>query len=81
MTFIRLWAGFAFTGLATAVVLLLWAFRSRQFAEPDRTALTPFDDESAPPPRRVGAETVALLGVLGTGLVVLAAAVVVSVVD
>jgi cbb3-type cytochrome oxidase subunit 3 len=77
MSFIRFWIGFTMFGLAAAVVLLLWAFRTRQFREPDRAACLPLADAgTAAAPVRWSRETVVLLAFLGVGLALLLATVV-----
>lgn len=85
MTFVRFWMGFTAFGLAATVLLLLWAVRWRQFKESDRAGYLPLadladegardDDRNAAGGRRTA---LALAGVMGVGLLALAASVVVS---
>jgi nitrogen fixation-related uncharacterized protein len=86
MSFVRFWIGFTAFGLAVTVLLLLWAVRRRQFKESDRAGYLPLadlaldgagdDDREA---RAGGRRTaLALAGVMGIGLLALAASVVVS---
>ena len=79
MSFIRFWIGFTMFGLAAATVLLMWAFRNRQFREPDRAACLPLADAAAAaPPIRWTRDSIVLVAFLGVGLAILAATVVFS---
>jgi nitrogen fixation-related uncharacterized protein len=54
--FIRFWLLWLLLGLAVATWVLSWAIRTRQFEEPRRAALLPFDDVEVerPPHTRTG---------------------------
>ena len=81
MSFLRFWAGFTMFGVAAAVALLVWAFRTRQFREPDRAACLPLGGAtSAAPPMRWSREATALVTILAVGLAVLVATLVLSLV-
>lgn len=82
MSFIRFWIGFSLIGIAVAIVLLGWSIRRRQFREPDRAAMLPFGGAAPvpPPPARWSREASVLATILGTGMAVLAASVVLSLV-
>lgn len=78
MTFIRFWIGFTMVGLATAVLLLMWALRRRQFGESDRAgylALEDIPDESEEDAPRASRDTKVLAGIFGVGLLALIASV------
>ncbi|MBI5499075.1 MAG: hypothetical protein HY907_02455 [Deltaproteobacteria bacterium] len=78
MSFIRFWLGFSMFGLSAATALLFWAFRTRQFREPDRAACLPLADAAAAPPIRWSRESIVLVAFLGVGLALLLATVVFS---
>ncbi len=78
MTFLRLWFGFALFGVASAVALLVWALRSRQFREPDRAACLALDGRPAVPPARWSRDLTVLLAFLVAGLALLAVTLVLS---
>lgn len=42
--FIAFWIGWALIGLMVAVLVFVWAMKTRQFEESRRAALIPFDD-------------------------------------
>ena len=78
MSFIRFWIGFTMFGLAAATALLMWAFRTRQFREPDRAACLPLADAAPAPPVRWTRDVIVLVAFLAVGLAALATTVVFS---
>lgn len=79
MSFIRFWIGFTMLGLGATVVLLIWAFKKRQFRESDRAGYLALSDvdgmdgvnelKEKPPAIRASRETFVMLGILGLGIV------------
>jgi len=74
--FVPVWIVFLLSGTAMAVVVLLWAMRTRQFDEQQRARYLPLvgltaEELAAPPPIRRGASFVALLTILAVGTLVL----------
>jgi nitrogen fixation-related uncharacterized protein len=79
MSFVRFWVGFTIIGLSGAVMLLLWALKRRQFRESDRAGYLALSDITGPPPENVRSkEAVVLLGILGIGVIMMVASVVLS---
>ena len=87
MTFVRFWMGFTAVGLAATVLLLLWAVGRRQCKESDRAGYLPLadldDDEAGPEGAQAGGRrtALALAGVMGVGLLALAASVIVALME
>ena len=79
MSFIRFWIGATIIGLGVTSMILVWALRKRQFKESDRAAHLPLQGmDEAPPMTRPSRDAAVLVGVLGIGLTVMIATVVVS---
>ena len=79
MSFVRFWVGFTIIGLSGAVLLLLWALKGRQFRESDRAGYLPLSDVTGSPPETTRSkDAIVLLGILGVGVVLMVASVVLS---
>lgn len=79
MSFIRFWIGATIIGLGITSAILIWALRKRQFKESDRAAHLPLQGVHETPPRtRPSRDAAVLVGVLGIGLTVMVATIVVA---
>ena len=80
MTFVRFWIGFTMVGISTAILLLMWAVRRKQFGESDRAAylaLADISEADAPPPV-ISRDTKVLATILGLSIAGLVATAVMS---
>jgi cbb3-type cytochrome oxidase subunit 3 len=80
MTFVRFWIGFTMVGISTAILLLMWALRRRQFKESDRAAYLALADvgEADAPAPVASRDTKVLAAILGIGIAGLVAVAVMS---